>query len=132
MNEQAQIHYERFRHDVLLAQRIEASFPDDRAWACVAMFYAALHLITAYLIMKKSVRLDPTSAVHPSRKKAMDQCPELGESRTKYRELKDLSEAVRYDPGFTYDAQHHLNATKHFAKVIAIVEPKVTKLLQIT
>jgi hypothetical protein len=58
MNEIAQEHYARFQHNVALAQRIIKTLPADSDWSCVAMFYAALHLITAYLAAKHNVSFD--------------------------------------------------------------------------
>src|SRR5207237_10455353 len=115
--------------DEQLGQRMKASFPRDQDWTCGVMFYATMHLMTAYLITKSNVTLDPSSAVPPERKKAMDRCPELKDSRDKYRQLKDLSEAVRYDPGFVFGPQHLVQANAHLARVVAIVEPKLAKRL---
>jgi hypothetical protein len=129
MSEQAKSHYDRFRHNFSLVGRVETSLPDDRGWSCVVMFYAALHLMSAYLILKHNVRFDPTAAAHPERKRAMDACPELRDSRKKYRELKDLSESVRYDPGFVYNDQHHADAKNHLERIFAIVEPKLKRML---
>jgi hypothetical protein len=127
--ELARQHYDRYLHNVGVAQRMEAALSGDKDWVCVAMFYAALHLMTAYLVMKKNVAFDPGAGAHPDRRKAMDACPELKESRTKYRELKDLSEAVRYDPGFVFAASHLTDAKAHLQKCVAIVEPKLRRLL---
>jgi hypothetical protein len=129
MNEIAQEHYQRYLHNAALAKRIETSLPDDRDWACVVLFYAAVHLMTAYLVMKHNVALDPSSAVHPERKKAMDRCPELKDSRDRYRQPKDLSESVRHDPGFVFGAQQLVNAKSYFGRIVGIVEPKVKRLL---
>jgi hypothetical protein len=129
MNEAAQLHFGRYTHDVELARRIETRLPGDQDWACVAMFYAAMHLMTAYFITKSNVTLDPSSAVHPERKKAMDRCPELKDSRDKYRQLKDLSESVRYDAGFAFGSHHLVQAKAHLARIAAIVEPKLKKRL---
>lgn len=129
MNQAARAHYERYLHFSKPAKRIEAALPDDCDWACVAMFYAAVHLMTAYLVTKHNVALDPFGAVHPERKRAMDRCPELKDSRDKYRQLKDLSEAVRYDPGFVFGPQHAADARSYLVRIVSIVEPKVKKQL---
>jgi hypothetical protein len=131
MKEAAQQHYGKYLHNSALAKRIETSLPADQDWACVVMFYTAVHLMTAYLIMKHNVALDPSSAVHPERKKAMDRCPELKDSRDKYRQLKDLSESVRYDPGFVFGPQHFTDAASYLARIVSIVEPKVRRQLSI-
>ena len=127
MSERARACYERFRENVALAARIEQKLPDDKAWSCVVRFYAAVHLINAYLIDKSRVRFDPASAEHTERKKAMDQCPELRDAPKRYRQLKDISESVRYDAGFRYTDEHHKNVRAHLDKIIAIVDPKIKK-----
>jgi len=129
MNQAAQDHYDKFVHNRALAKRMAALMPGDGDWSCVVLFYAAVHLVTAYLVMKSNVALDPSSAVHPQRKKAMDNCPELKDSRDKYRQLKDLSESIRYDPGFDFLPQHFSHAQSWFGRIVSIVEPKVKRQL---
>lgn len=119
--------YHRFQENLALAARIEEKLPDDIAWSCVVRFYAALHLMNAYLVDKTHVRLDPVSTEHTERKKAMDRCPELRDAPKRYRQLKDLSEAVRYDAGFKYTSEHHKDVKANLDKLIAIVEPKLKK-----
>ncbi len=121
MSEHARACYERFQDNVALAARIEENLPADIAWACVVRFYAALHLITAYLIDKSQIRFDPTTAEHTVRKKAMDRCPELRDAPKRFRQLKDISESVRYDAGFRYTNEHHKDARTILDKIIAIV-----------
>jgi hypothetical protein len=129
MNDLAQLHYDRYLHNVALAQRLETALPEDIDWVCVVLFYAAVHLLTAYLVLKQNVSFDPAAGSHPQRKKALDACPELKSAPRKFRELKDLSESVRYDPGFVFDAEHLTDAKAHLAKCVAIVEPKLKRLL---
>jgi hypothetical protein len=73
------------------------------------MFYAAVHLVNAHLVQKTNVSFDPKAApaAHQTRSEAMRRCPELGKATVKYRELKDLSEAVRYDAGYVFDVTVH-------------------------
>lgn len=97
MTEHAQKHYVRFLDNVALAADMEESMQDDRGWACVARFYAALHLINAYLLSKSNLRFNPGATEHQDRKSAMARCPELRDAPDKYRLLKDLSEAIRYN-----------------------------------
>jgi hypothetical protein len=111
MKERSQEHYARYQHNVELAERILLSLPDDSDWSCVVMFYAALHLLTAYLVAKHNVSFDPIESGHQDRKKAMDRCPELKDSPLRYRHLKEVSEQVRYDSGFLF-AEHHLQQAK--------------------
>jgi hypothetical protein len=127
MSDRAKACYERFKENVALAARIDSQLPTDKAWSCVVRFYAALHLINAYLIDKPQIRLDPTSTEHTERKKAMDHCPELRDAPKRYRQLKDISESVRYDAGFTYTDEHQKIVQAHLDKIIAIVDPKIKK-----
>jgi hypothetical protein len=129
MNEIAQEHYSRFQHNVALAQRIIKTLPADSDWSCVVMFYAALHLITAYLAAKHNVSFDPTESGHPERKRAMEKCPELRDSPLRYRHLKDISEQVRYDPGFVFGKHHLEQARGHLSKITSVVEPKLKTIL---
>ena len=52
MSEKSRAHLRRFRHNVSLADRLATSLPGDRDWVCVVRFYAALHLLDAYLSTK--------------------------------------------------------------------------------
>src|SRR5713101_7725754 len=130
MNERAQARYERYKHNVELAQRIHQSLPEDADWSCVIMFYAALHLMTSYLAAKHNVSFDPTEGGHLERKKAMEKCPELRDSPLRYRNLKDISEQVRYDPGFVFGKHHLEQARGHLNKITGMVEPKLQTLLR--
>jgi hypothetical protein len=127
MSEDAQVCFEKYLANAAFARKLEEQFPDDAAWSCVVRFYAALHLVNAYLIDKSNVRLDPAASAHIERKKAMDRCPELREAPRKYRELKDLSERVRYDAGFQFTLDRHQMAQAFFEKIVAIVLPKLKK-----
>jgi hypothetical protein len=127
MSEEARECFEKYLANAAFARKLERQFPDDAAWSCVVRFYAALHLINAYLIDKQNVRLDPAAAAHTERKKAMDRCPEVRDAPRKYRELKDLSERVRYDAGYQYSPERHQMAKAFLEKIISIVEPKLKK-----
>jgi len=52
MSSKAHSHYQRYQHNAAFAVRLESALPGDRDWCCVAMFYAALHLLDAYLATK--------------------------------------------------------------------------------
>jgi hypothetical protein len=127
MSVRAKACYEKFKENVALAARIESQLPNDKAWSCVVRFYAALHLLNAYLIDKPQVRFDPGSTEHTERKKAIDHCPELRDAPKRYRQLKDISESVRYDAGFTYTDEHQKIVQAHLDKIIGIVDPKIKK-----
>lgn len=123
----AKKHYARYLDNVSLAADMEQHLPNDRGWNCVARFYAALHLMNAYLVDKSNVRLKPGETEHKERKAAMAQCPELRDAPDKYRRLKDLSELVRYNVDFIYAPQDRENAIAWLGKIIAIVEPKLKR-----
>jgi hypothetical protein len=127
MSGRAKACYEKFSENVALAVRIELKLPDDKAWSCVVRFYAAVHLMNAYLIDKAQARFDPGSAEHMERKKAMDQCPELRDAPKRYRQIKDISESVRYDAGFKYTDEHHKDVQANLNRIVAIVEPKIKR-----
>jgi hypothetical protein len=91
------------------------------------MFYCALHLLDSYLCNKNNIKIDVDS--HPARNAAIRACPELGTFRSPYRSLQDVSEQVRYDPGFTCIPEDFKGATRNLEKVISILEPKVKRLL---
>jgi hypothetical protein len=127
MTDEAQKCYEKYHGNAVFARKLEDEFPDETAWSCVVRFYAALHLINAYLIDKKNVRLDPKTAAHVERKRAMERCPELRDAPHRFRELKDMSERVRYDAGFDYTPEFHRISKAFLDKIISIVEPKLRK-----
>src|SRR5437867_3038201 len=127
MSERATACYTKFKENAALAARLESRMPDDKAWSCVVRFYAAVHLMNAYLIDKGHVRFDPGFAEHTERKRAMDQCPELRDAPKRYRQIKDISESVRYDAGFKFTDEHHKDVKANLDKIIAIVEPKIKK-----
>ena len=127
MSERARECYEKFLANAALANRLEQQIPQDGGWNCVVRFYAALHLINAFLIDKRNVKFDTTAASHQDRKKAMEKCPELRDAPYWYRELKDLSGLIRYDASFTCAAEHCQKSKSLLAKIIAIIEPKLKK-----
>jgi hypothetical protein len=119
-------HYRLFQHNAALVARLEAALPQDRNWGCVIRFYAALHLVDAYLTTKFFKR---TVFSHVDRQRAVQRYPECRRFETAYRHLQGLSELVRYDPLFVYNDSHHAEANRYYAKVVAVVEPWVKSLL---
>ncbi len=59
MSDQAATYHALFMTNVALAAEMEGQFPAHRGWSCVVRFYAALHLMNAYLIDKQNLRFDP-------------------------------------------------------------------------
>jgi len=131
MNPEARLYYDRYLHNVALGRRIEQALGPDSDWACVAYFYSALHLMNAYLLTKKNVNFDPKTAVHVNRQQAIDQCPELKFAGRKFRKLKDLSEWIRYDPGFAFTPQHLADARNDLSNFESLLVGKVKKSLGI-
>lgn len=127
MSESAKKHHARYLENVSLAADMEQYMPKEHGWSCVARFYAALHLMNAYLVEKSNVRLKPGATEHKERKAAMAQCPELRDAPDKYRRLKDLSELVRYNIDFKYTEDDREDAIAWLDKIVAIVEPKLKK-----
>jgi len=128
MSSKAQSHYQRYRHNAAFAVRLESALPGDHDWCCVAMFYSALHLLDAYLATKTfAFPIDS----HPNRNRAIAQSPELRRFGTSYRELQDISEQIRYDPGFIYQQTHYADAKANLTKVAAVLDSKFKKLLGI-
>jgi hypothetical protein len=127
MSAKSQRHYDRYKDNLALAVELEEKLDDVRGWSCVVRFYAALHLVNAYLIDKPSLRFDPKSSDHKERKAALARCPELRETPDKYRLLRDYSESVRYDVGFAYTAKVRENSISLLEKIVAIVEPKLKR-----
>ena len=127
MSENAANYHALFLTNIALAAEMERQFPAHRGWNCVVRFYAALHLMNAYLIDKQNLRFDPESTEHKERNYAMAQSPELRDAREKYRWLKNLSESVRYDVRYEYADEDRENAIAWLEKIVAIVEPKLKK-----
>lgn len=127
MSDAAKHCFDRFRFNLALAEEIDVRLANAGGWSCVVRFYAALHLINAYLIDKENIRFDPGSTEHRERKAGMDQCPELRDAPRKYRQLKDLSESVRYDAGFQFKEEHQKYSMGLLDRIVAIVEAKINK-----
>lgn len=127
MSDQAKKYLERYSYNLALAAEIETVLPRARNWACVVRFYAALHLLNAYLTDKINLHFNPESTEHKERKQAMARCPELRDAPEKYRRLKDLSEDVRYKVNFTFADEDDELSKRLLDRIVAIVEPKLKK-----
>jgi hypothetical protein len=126
MNDQTGMHYRRFQYNAALASRMEQALPQHLDWCAVVAFYAAMHVLDAYLSAKQfAFPIDS----HPNRNRAIRLSPELRRCGTSYREPQEVSEQVRYDPGFQYQEFHHGQAKFNLTKVAAVLEPKIKKLL---
>ena len=62
MSAKAKHCFDQYQKNFTLAIELEEKLDDDGGWSCVVRFYAALHLINAYLIDKTNLRFDPLSS----------------------------------------------------------------------
>ena len=90
-------YYARWKHNRGLARVCRTRFIDGQEWAIVLSFYAAVHIIEGYM-RTKDERF--WSEDHVRRVKSLRQSPEARQVAALYRDLTDLSESVRYQPGF--------------------------------
>jgi hypothetical protein len=123
MTEAAQRHFDQYEYNIGLAEEIEQRLGEKREWSCVVRFYAALHLLSAYLIDKQNVNFSPQN--HGARQDAISKCPELAQANKRYRKLKDISENVRYTPGFKYTDANDADVKMHIIQISSIVKPKL-------
>jgi hypothetical protein len=79
------------------------------------------------LIDKPNARFNPVSTEHKERKAVLERCPELREAPRMYRQLKDLSELVRYNAWYEFTESDRQRSTAWLAKIVAIVQPKLRK-----
>jgi len=69
-------------------------------WAITAAFYAALHAISAYVLVRHNERVNP----HQDRSHWFKKYPELAGNQLAFTSLKKQSEAFRYDfAPYTWD-----------------------------
>jgi hypothetical protein len=101
---------------------------DDPSWTIVFQFYAAVHLTQSYLVSKNLPRFDAKN--HQGRWEAIKGCSELPQRfRSNYRDLKDLSENVRYDPSFVPTSQNFTDALGQLGVVESFLKSKVERAL---
>ena len=93
------------------------------AWEIVLLlFYSSLHCVQAYLYTK-AVRFHAED--HVAIAKAIGASPELRNIAPAYKRLRELSQSVRYDPGFVVTDVHRQDARKDAWNVDNLVRPKV-------
>lgn len=86
-----------------------------------------MHVTQGYLLTKDR-RFDAKR--HDERWTAIRQSPELNAAfRHAYAQLKDVSEQVRYDPGFDARPEDLSNSVRNLGRVEAIVKPKLDRAL---
>lgn len=126
--EQVEAHESRAKTLADLAEKYAAAVPDHPDWEIVVRFYTTLHMVQAYLCAKDQ-RFEAQR--HDQRMRALRESPELakfGNFLSGYRYLQDVSEQVRYDPGFIVSDAHIEQARKSQLLVKNVVSPKLEKL----
>jgi hypothetical protein len=121
----AAAHLERSRYHRGLADEFAPAHPRFPDWEIVIRFYAAVHLLQAYLLTKNARFHVET---HADRFRAIDASPELVKNRNfrrAYSLLRDLSERVRYDAGFVTAPLHIDAARVHLELVERVLVPKI-------
>lgn len=129
-NQRTVAHLEKARAHEASAARLQTE-EGGNDWAVVMQFYAALHIVTAYLATKQQ-RFDVKN--HFERERAMNGLPELCPPKAKplrvaYSRLKNVSEQVRYDEGFKAATQHIEAARSDLAKVHGFLNGKLQRAL---
>jgi hypothetical protein len=96
---------------------------DKHSWEIVVRFYAALHLLEAYMLTK-GTRFEAVR--HEDRKAAIRKSPELRpQFSTAWQRLKDVSEQVRYEAGFRPREQDFENTRRDLEMVHRFIRAKV-------
>ncbi len=122
MDPQILAHLARWRQFSLSSQRLEASEPVDHALLAIARFYAALHLVQAYLLTKGE-RFE--AANHGQRWAVLKTAPELRPLLEPYKRLRALSESARYDPGWSPPASLRADVRLALSQVERTLEGKL-------
>ena len=121
-------HYTKSKLNEEVATKIRERIPEELGWYMVVLFYSALHLVDAYLVTKA---WNPSMENHGERNRELRKCTELTKPfRTAYRSLQDISEQVRYDPGFLA-AENHIRQTSDDLKAIKVfLDSKIKRHLE--
>lgn len=127
--ERPEKHHASWKRNAALADRARGVLGDDGHWEIVFRFYASLHLVEGYM-RTKAERF--WSERHETRTKALRDSPEVKNARAPYRDLEDLSQDVRYDPGFVVKEDHFAKAKDWSTRVEGIVRPKLENALKKT
>ena len=83
-------HIQQFERNTVVAQRLTQF--GDYDWAVIALFYASLHLVQTYLVRKG---IDVRN--HAQRNREIIRDDEVRLVYNSYRELRNYSEAARYE-----------------------------------
>ena len=120
-------HYSRSHLNQEFAKKIRKRIPEEIGWYMVVLFYTALHLVDAYLVTKA---WKPSMENHGERNRELKKCSELSMPfRGAYRSLQDMSEQVRYEPGFQAVDKHLKQAEDSLRTVRLFLESKIKRQL---
>jgi hypothetical protein len=123
--EDVEAHLRKAERDQNLVSALGVSVDD---WAIVMRFYVALHTLQAYLITK-DVRFEAKR--HGERLRAIRESPELRVHFEKaYRRLQDVSEQVRYDPGFKARPVDLQQSQSDLGTVHTLLDTKIARYLK--
>jgi|GEM_PF-2144451 len=125
----ARVHHDRYQYMRGLYDAYPPALPAHRDWEIVVGFYAALHLVQAYFCTK-NMRFQ--AARHDQRMAAIRSSPELNKSRPfvqAYKMLQDVSEQVRYEPGFKVAGTDLQLAKANLETVERMLQAKVNRVL---
>jgi len=118
--------YERWKLHCEIANECATKLPSAADWEIVFRFYACVHLVEGYLHTKSPKFW---SADHAKRRRRFTEAPEIRSAEAAYTDLKDLSEQVRYDPGYRAPTEAFAHAKTWAAKVESVVKPKLERAL---
>lgn len=127
--EQVRLHLARAERNASAADALGPALPDNVEWELVIRFYAVLHLIDAYLATKAERFIADR---HEVRLRAIRESPELRKNpafERAYRELKQISEQVRYDAGFVVDNVTLVRGRERHAALRSVLVPKIERRL---
>jgi hypothetical protein len=94
-----------------------AGDPISQEWASVAAFYAAVHLVNAYIWEK--LRIEPAN--HAERAQLLYTVADLKSAAIAFRSLQDAAYGARYVPGYRLSA----SAAAELLNDLATVESAV-------
>jgi hypothetical protein len=115
-------HVGRYVSHRALAERFFTLEPPAHEGGIVFAFYAALHLVQAYLLTKGERFLSDN---HGARRAAMRGAPELRPLLSVYALLQARSEGVRYNPTFIATEATRDGARQHLGRVESVVKGKL-------
>lgn len=113
-------HRQKARKNIGLAQDLTNLKGDYRDWRTIALFYAAVHLVQAYL-RDKTTEYPQT---HAERDRLINANPHLRTIYPSYRELKQLAVTARYTCLPTNDFD-----VSEAQKQLAVIQAHIDRLL---